>query len=311
MTSVAVPSSAVARRSGAVRQLARIEAQRYARHPLFLVGFVLALVFSAGEHGPTELDYHVIPSFFIGVLGIVVAARLTASTRDTRPVLDSAPVTRSTQTAALCLACAVPGLAALVTVLVHRGFVLADPLPEFHYGTYGATDRFLITIVVPVIACIGAPLLGVAVGRWLRFPGAGLLAVVGVIFWSNIAAYVPAQSMDAATLPARALHMFTPYTAFGSSNGDANVATTVLRSYTGSVLWFTVWTVMLCALAATAAMWRGTDGRERRKLQRVFVVLAVAALVSFGLAVRFGNDRMYDTTPSGTSVVTDVHAHGF
>jgi len=244
MTTLAAPV-AVTQRRATVWALARIEAKRYAKHPLFLVGAVLATMFSAGEFGPEELDYHVIPSFFIGVLGIVVAARLTTSTERSAQLVDAAPVTQTARTAAMCLACAVPAVTGLAIVVMHRLFVIQEPIPALLYGTYGPTDRFVISVIVPVIACAGGPLLGVAVARWLRFPGAALLAVIAVLFWSNITAYGPAQmssllpgSMDSASLFAKVLHMFTPYTAFVSGNGDGEHPTTVMTSFTGSPGWF-------------------------------------------------------------------------
>jgi hypothetical protein len=291
--------------------LARIEAKRYARHPLFLIGVALCTLASAGKHGPEELDYHVIPSFFIGVLGIIVAARLTASTDRSAPVVDAAPVSDTARTAAMCLACAVPTAAGLLIVLMHRLFVLADPVPDWLYGTYGPADRLFITVIVPVIACAGGPLLGVAVARWLRFPGAALLAVIAVLFWSNITAYAPAQmsllvrsgSMDSSALFARVLHMFTPYTAFASGNGDGEHASTVMTSFTGSPGWFALWTLALCGLAAVAALWRTAEGEARRSVGRAFVVLAAIAVVALVLSVVTGNQTEFKTTRDGTVAV--------
>jgi len=302
MTSLTAPDVVTSSTRTTVGQLARIEAVRYARHPLFLVGFLLAGVFSAGEFGPVELDYHVIPSFFIGVLGIIVAARLTASTDRAQPVLGAAPVSETARTAAMCLACLVPAVAGAAVVLMHRAFVLAEPFPDFMYDTYGSTDRFVITVVVPVIACAGGPLLGVAAARWLRFPGAALVTVLVTLFWSNIAAYVPSgSSMDPSTLFARVLHMATPYTAFVLGNGDGEHPTTVLTSTTGSPTWWAVWTAALCGLAVTAALWRSAEGRTRSLVGRWFAALLVVALVSLTLSVATGNDRLWESTSRGTT----------
>jgi hypothetical protein len=303
MTTLAAPVTVTHRRA-TVGELARIEAKRYAKHPLFLIGAGLAALFSAGEFGPEELDYHVIPSFFIGVLGIIVAARLTASTERSAQLVDAAPVTQTARTVAMCLACAVPASAGLVIVLMHRLFVTHDPIPEMLYGTYGPTDRLVITVVVPVIACAGGPLLGVAVARRLRFPGAALLAVVAVLFWSTVTAYVPGQSsMDSGSLFARVLHMLTPYTAFVSGNGDGEHPTTVMTSFTGSPGWFAVWTLALCGLTATAALWRGSAGKARRTIVRSFLVLTAVALVALLLSVATGNQTEFRTTRGGTVAV--------
>ena len=153
-----------------------------------------ATMFSAGEYGPEELDYHVIPSFFIGVLGIVVAARLTASTERSAQLVDAAPVRRP-RGPRRC-AWPAPSLRSPVSPssLMHRLFVIAaNRSRRCCTAPTDRLDRFVISVIVPVIACAGGPLLGVAVGRWLRFPGAALLAVIAVLFWSNITAYGPAQ----------------------------------------------------------------------------------------------------------------------
>lgn len=315
MTALALPAVHDVPAGTSVRPLALIEAKRFARHPLFLVGAAMCAIFSYGHHGPEELDYHVIPSFFIGVLGLVVAARLTASTDRSAAVIDSAPKSETVRTAAMCLACLVPTVTGLAIVLMHRATIAANPISEFRYGTYDSFDRFVITVVVPVIACAGGPLLGVAVGRWLRFPGAALLAMLAVLIWSNIASYVPGESsrfghLDGSTLFARTLHMVTPYTAFGSGNGDSDIPTTVMTSYTGSPGWFAVWTLALCGLAVCAALWRGVSGDMRRLVGRAFAVLVVVALVSLVLAVVNGNQRLYRTTPSGTLPVVASQSGG-
>jgi hypothetical protein len=275
--------------------LARVEALRYARHPLFLIGFVLGLAASAGERGPIELDYHVIPSFFIGVFGIVVAARLTITGDRPRAVVDAAPATPAARTAASFLACAVPGVAGLVLVLVHRAFVIADPMPDWLYGTYGAFDRLSITMIVPVIACVGGPVLGVAVARWLRFPGAELLTVVLVILWSDLSGYRTQRGLDPSGWLAHILHMASPYTAFGEGNGDGERPVTMVRSYTGSPTAYALWTIALCGLAVAATLWRCSTGTARKRSARAVVIIGVVAIGALVLASITGNQDVFIT----------------
>ncbi len=301
MTAVAAPA-VVPATSSVLLRLARIDALRYARHPLFVLGLLLALA-SSGNYGPVELDHQVVPAFFIGVLGLVVASRLATATDTSRPVVAAAPVVEPVRTAALCLACAVPAAAGLLVVVVHRLFVLADPPSSYEYAGYSATDRWWITILIPVVASAGGPLLGVLVGRWLRFRGATVLAVLGVLLWSQVGAYYPAQRFDAESLFARTLHLFTPYTAFVETNAGGNAPPTLVTSYTGSAFWFLVWTVALCAMAATAAIAHGATGRLRRVVVRWFsaaLVVAVAALVA---GVGTGADHLVYYTPDGSSSV--------
>ncbi len=277
----------VARRS-VLGPLAWIEAKRFARHPLFLTGFVLALAASGGEYGPVELDHQVVPAFFIGIVGLVVAARLTASTRRCEAVVDAAPVSETTRTAALVAACLVPATAGLVVVVCYRfALSLVDPRPDFAYGVFTGTERLLILMVLPVIACLGASLLGVAVGRWLRFPGAALLVAVALILWSMLASYLP-------------------YTAWVESNaeGGDRWLPTVVRSLTGSPAWFAVWTLALSALAACAALLHGAEGRVRQVVLRASYVAGAVALTSLTLAVVTGYSVVHDSSSEG-SVVAD------
>jgi hypothetical protein len=307
MSTTAMPTAAVAGERSGIWPLARLEAVRYARHPLFLVGLLFGVLAGAGERGPIELDFQVIPAFFIGVFGIVIAARLTRSTDRSRPIVDAAAASQTKRTAALCLACAVPAGAGLALVVLHRAFVLAEPFPDWMYGTWGPVDRFIITMVIPVIACAGGPLLGVAVGRWLRFPGASLLAVIVVVEWSQIASYLPEQDLDSGTLFARTLHMTAPYTAFGNGSGEVTVW---VRTYTGSPAWFAVWTLTLCGLAVTAALWRGAEGATRRIVGRTAGALAAAAVIALVMAIATGNDAISESGPQGTVPVVAVPSDG-
>ncbi len=300
--STPLPELVVPAGGASLRALALLEAKRYARHPLFLIGLVLGIATSAGERGPIELDYQVIPSFFIGVFGVVVAARLAASTRVARPIVDAAPTSPTRQTAALCLACVVPGLAGLGLVLLHRAFVASDGLAGWKYGTYGSIDRTVITMALPVVACVGAPLVGVAAGRWLRFPGAGLLAVVALLGWSAVVSYVPEQShLDPASAFARILHMAGPYTSWASGDADGEHPLTRVRSFTGSPSWFLLWTVSLSALAAVTALFWGAQDTTLRRLRVWAAGLVVVAIAAAVLAAFNGNHRQYDTTTNGTT----------
>jgi hypothetical protein len=299
---VALPMP-VGRRS-VLRPLAWIEAKRFARHPLFLTGFVLALLASGGEYGPVELDHGFVPAFFVGIFGLVVATRLTGSTRRCEAVVDAAPVSETTRTAALVAACLVPATAGLVVAVFYR-LVMAfhDPRPAYVYGVFTTGERYVILLVLPAIACLGAPLLGVAVGRWLRFPGAALLVAVALFVWSMLAGYEPSRAMDASTWPARILHMLTPYTAWTESNdNNSSWVPTVVRSLTGSPAWFAVWTLALCALAACAALLHGAEGPAREMVLRASWVAGAVALTSLTLAVVTGYSVPHDSSSEGTVV---------
>ena len=164
-----------------------------------------------------------------------------------------------------------------------------------------------MTMVVPVIACAGAPLLGIAVARWLRFPGVSLLAAVVVVLWSAVSGYTQQGGASPTSGLKQIAHMLTPYTAFGASNANSNKAPTIVTSFTGSVGWFAIWTLLLCGLAVTAALWR-SHGPSRRRVGQTFIGLAVCAIIALVLAVANGNHRLYDTSKTGTVPATaSVH----
>ncbi|MEO7981783.1 MAG: hypothetical protein ABI807_12945 [Sporichthyaceae bacterium] len=286
-----------------LRRLATIEAKRYARHPLFVLPALLCAGLSIGLHGPEELDYQVIPAFFLGVFGVVVAARLTRSTDSTTPILDAAPVTVTRRTAALCLACAVPFVTAVLIVMLHRVTMLVDPTPASRYGTYGVLDRQVITLLLPIVYAAGGPLLGVAVGRWLRFPGAPLLAMVALIAWSSTFGYLP-QSNNSASGLVRFLHAFTPYTAFAFSDGDNIHPITLVTTMPGAPHWFAVWAIALCGLAVCAALWKGAGDVVRGRLVRTFAVMGAVALVAVSLAAVGGHSVNHETDRSGSTTVS-------
>jgi len=292
-----VPSPAAS-----VRQLGVIEAKRYATHPLFVVGALMCAGLSIGLPGPDELDYAVIPAFFLGVLGLVVSARLTRSTDTSAPVLDAAPVPITRRTAALCLACAVPAVTALLIALLHRATLLADPIADFRYGTFGGLDRQVLTLVLPVVYAAGGPLLGVVVGRWLRFPGAPLLTVVALLAWSATLAYLP-QSGSSSSALLRLLHVSAPYTAFAFSDGDNVHPITVVTTMPGAPLWFAVWAVALCGLAVCAALWRGASATVRTSVARAGLVLVAVAAIALALAATTGHDVNHETDSSGRTTV--------
>jgi hypothetical protein len=305
MSSVVTAAPVVS--SSVLARLSRIEATRYAKHPLFLVGLALALA-SSGTYGPVELDHQVVPAFFLGVLGIVVAYRLVSGSERSAPVIDAAPVSETLRTAALCLACLVPGAAGVVVVLFHHALVLADPPATFEYAGYDAFDRTLITLVIPVVACVGGPLLGVMLGRWLHFRGAAVLAVVTVWLWSSTCAYI-SQDIDGSGLAARVLHLLTPYTAFLETNSDGP-APTLVTSFTGSPFWFLVWTVALCGLAATAALLHSAEGALRRTVLMWFAGSAAVAVVALLLGVTTGAQQLVQYTPDGASRVVPTSSDG-
>jgi len=259
-----------------LRGLAGLEARRYARHPLFLTGVALLLLVMA--IGSDELDASgdasVAPAFFLGLLGVFVGHRLTRSMARSSDAVEASPTDAVTRTAALCLACLVPGAVALFWGAWMIVAMNVWPIPDS--AAVSAADIAAFT-AAGVVYAVGGPLVGVMVGRWARFPGAGLVAVVALVGWVLLATFGLAMS---ASRIGTLVHLNAPYTAWTSADGPDSS----LWVAGGSPQWYLVYVTTLCGLAATVAMLHGASGPKRSRLVRVLAIVAVLAIASLGLA---------------------------
>ncbi|HWH30453.1 MAG TPA: hypothetical protein VNU26_16135 [Mycobacteriales bacterium] len=304
MTSTLVHDAPAAAPASTVRQLARLEARRFGRHPLFLVGVlfsVITMVAIADDRSPDSLTNGVIPSFFLGVLSMVVSYRLTRSTAPAAEAVDAAPTSGTTRTAALCLAGLVPAAAGVVWLAVMYVVFAVWPPDAWAWATFDAADRLAIFTAQSAVAGLGAALLGVVVARWLRFPGAIVLAVVVLLAWVLSAQAVAA--VDAPSTLGAALRMTAPFTVWTSVDpGSASIDT-----WLGSPAWHLLYLLTLCALAATAAMLRDAAGRTRVVLLRVGGACAVVAVLAALAATTGGIDEPTRTSRDGSTSVVSEH----
>ncbi len=171
----------------AVLRLARTEAWRIVRHPVHL-GSVVAFVSVTGigsgvafEPGRGPLVREGLEFFFTLYYGLIVlgAANLVASSArrgGADPQLDAAPLSGQARTAALCLAVLGPVLIATVAAVVIHA------LPHDGFGAENAALTPAELLAIP-LCVLGAGLLGVAVSRWLPWPGAPLAVAVALVAW--------------------------------------------------------------------------------------------------------------------------------
>lgn len=309
MTAIAVDTRSVVRQQPALRPLAMAEARRFARHPLFLGGVALltySFVVSANDAEPDVISGHgFFPGLLIGVVSMLVAYRLTRSTRVAAEATDGTPTSMTTRTAALCLASLVPAAVALLWLVAELIAVKVHPPGAWKYGTFGPGDRFAILAGESVVASLGAPLLGVAVGRWLRFPGAGLVLAVGVVGW--VAGAFAIVGHDVNSHAAALVRLSAPYTFFATVQQGSHS----LESWTGSPWWYLIYMLCLSALAAVAALSYAAGAETRRLLLRVGAGLLVLAIVSCALAVTGGLDRAVVTGSDGSrTVCVSTPGHG-
>jgi hypothetical protein len=259
-----------------LRTLAWVEARRYAQHPLFLLGFALLICSSvaiSNDLDATFPDFKIAGSFCLGVLGVLVGHQLTRSMSRSTDAVAAAPADGVLRTAALCLACLVPGAVGLVWVTWLYLTALATGTPASSLST---AERIAI-LLTGAVAAVGGPLFGVLVGRWTRFPGAGLVGAVLLMAWSLLSAGAVNLAASHLSDVLRLSAPFAFWTSGETGGGDNWVAG-------GSPWWHLAYLVLLCGLAATAAMAHEAVGVRRAHLWRVLAVLGVLAVGALALA---------------------------
>jgi hypothetical protein len=269
--------------SAALRSLAALEARRYLRSPLFVIGvglLVWTTVVATGHFGnnpwstdPGDMDF--LPAFCLGLLGVFVGHQLTRSLDASGEAIGASPSDGVRRTAALCLACLVPGVVALAWVGWIYAALAVGEIPLSATIGSGARAAMLLS---GAVAAVGGPLFGVLVARWVRFPGSALVAVVVLAGWTL------GSTVALAMAPSRTgtlLHLSAPLTNWVSADGPRSPAWVA----GGSPGWYLGYVVLLCGLAATAALLPGTTGPRRGRLLRLLGLLGVAALACLALAV--------------------------
>lgn len=282
----AVHAPVVVRGRPTLLALARVEARRFALHPLFLFGAasvavldVVQLIQRSGGGG-SPIDKVVMIAFLVGVFGFVVAHRLTTSMRRTADLAGTAPLGRQQRTAALCLACLVPfaaGCVATAFMLVTQIVWPPTGIPaSAHVASFrDEPDLALLTAVLAMasVATLGGPLLGVAVARWAPFRGSALVGVVTLLFLCSAAGDI-----------SRPWNLLAPWPILYDEKTAGNsqrMATSWLLPHI-SPPWVLGYTLCLCGLAVVAALLR--DRAHRRQLLWAGGVLTVCAVACFAMA---------------------------
>jgi hypothetical protein len=225
----------------AVLRLAMREARRVLLHPVYLalVGylvFVMGVDVSVGNaSAPTRKAIadvlQVVFVFSLPLITVIPASLIASSGRRSgaEAMLDAAAMSRTVRASASCLA----------AVLV-SGVGLAGGLALWWVTNHGEPVPPVLdfgqAVSVGLVWC-GAAVLGVAIARWLPWPGMALLATAGLIFWTLSAG--GSGRWIAATVP-------WVYTAEITEWKPVDV----------SQLWHCLYLAGLCSLAVTAAVYR-------------------------------------------------------
>lgn len=279
MSTATAPTAAAATTTPKVtlRALAVADAGRFARHPLFLAGigaWVVILTVKMANRQVASVgveDPGTFIAFLIGVLGFVVAHRLTTSLRRCGDLADTAPVSSQRRTLALCLACLVPMAAGLLIVVIYIvfGSVWPPTMPnggEVAWFGYASNITVLAVLMADaVLACLGGPLLGVAVARWAPFRGSALLGMVLLVGTVMLASALPAP-----------WYAVAPWAVFWDGHLSEGVYQSSWVLTAVSPVWYCGYVACLCGLAVVAAL--GRDRAHRRQL-----LITAAALAGVGV----------------------------
>jgi len=273
MTTTLVPATP---RAGAGQTtfaaLAAREMRRFVLNPLFLAAAALTAFFLwSGQRSTITAieDVNAIAAVCFGGLGMMATFGLTRSMRASEPVVEVTPVTLPARTAALCAVAVVPFGCGCLTLLA---FLQVHPVGGPAYEPFSPPARMAVLVGQIVVPALGGPLLGVALGRWVRFPGAAFVLFLLLSGWMILVTALTLARPDSASVAV--LRLFAPFALF-TLHSDAGVT-----AWRGSPWFFLGWQLALCAIAVLVALLRGAEGRVRSRIIRALgIVLAAAAIM--------------------------------
>ena len=192
--------------------LAARETRRFVLNPVFLfaVAITVYALWAGPDAGITEIDTaNPYPAIFLGGFGMMAAYWLTRSMRASEPVVGVTPVTLPARTAALCAVAIVPFACGCLALL---RFVQLIPVSSPLYGPFSPSARVAVLVGQIVVPALGGPLLGVALGRWVRFPGAAFVLFLVLYGWVSLVTILSMSHPDSA--PVAVLRLFAPFAFF-------------------------------------------------------------------------------------------------
>jgi hypothetical protein len=261
--------------------LAVRETRRFVLNPVFLFAVAITAWTTWAGAGTTAADIDTVnpyPAIFLGGFGMMATYWLTRSMRDSEAVVGVTPVTQPARTTALCAVAIVPFGCGTLALFAFLHF---HPVGDPGYGAFSPSARIAVLVGQIVVPSLGGPLLGIALGRWVRFPGAAFVLFLVLYGWVSLVTILSMSHPDS-TLVA-VLRLFAPF-AFFTLQSDAGGVT----ACRGSPWFFIGWQLALCAIAVLVALLRGAEGPVRARIIRTLAIAGAAAVILLGLAATGG-----------------------
>jgi hypothetical protein len=272
---------ATARGRATFTALAAREMHRFVLNPVFLFAVVMTAWTRWDDRKAPASPVGTgnwFPWIFLGGFGMMATFWLTRSMRDSEPVVGVTPTALPVRTAALCAVAVVPFGCGVLTLFAFLHF---HPVGARVYGAFSPPAQVAVLVGQIVIPTLGGPLLGVALGRWVRFPGAALVLGLVIFGWVNVATFGSLSHPDSAAFTA--LRLFSPFAFFTYMENAADVTT-----WRGSPWFFIGWQLALCAIAVLVALLSGAEGQVRTRIIRALAITGAAAVILLMLAATGG-----------------------
>ena len=270
-------------RPSTVRPLGAAEARRMLRHPANAVALaatvvaVATIIFSgeSTQRHPTTIAHaalFLLVAMFYPLATVVAANRVAGATsrRSVREAMTVTPTQARRRTMAMCLG-GLTGPAVVGVGIMLLAFVVGPFVPDGD----GMAARTLLELLQIPATVLGAGLLGVALARWVAFPG--VLALVVMALWFGHFAVATTLSADGAVVHGPAWLGLMPTWLFSDQSMAA-------RSPLPQEMWHLVYLAGLALLAGVAALLHA-PGRRRPLLLAgagIAVLTGVAAVLQLG-----------------------------
>jgi hypothetical protein len=278
--------------------LARQEIRTYLRSKVFRLGAVALLALCVAElagrsdgGGASTSGDGLLPAAAVGLLGISVMATLVRRSDQAAAAAGSVGVSVRTRTLALAAATVVPASAGLVWFgCAVTGYLLYPPAPNtVPFPGFGDGQVIATMFAQGVMSCVGGPILGLVIGRWL--PNRAAAPLISVVLVPITMVFQPLFDV------AERWHVLWIWTHFAAPFGVPGDPERYVAS-PGSVWAHIAYLAALCVLGVLVALYRDPDADHSRLRRRIAAACTVVAVLGLLTVLAGPDDWVVNPLPS-------------